>query len=378
MNTGLKHKGTRAQRHPARLRNRVTREAVAKAAGVSLATITYALQSSDRLRIGEDTRRRVKRVAAQLGYRPNFIHRVLSAGKTYTIGLIVPEQKALLFPMYQLIIGGLLAAMNENDYDPLLLQRSPWDRVEKIVADGRVDGLVMLQSDFDLAAIERLAATGLPAVVANRSVPDGLPPRVGCVYSDHFQMIKSAVDELLALGCRSILNFCDARTTFANADLCAGFDAVLAEYAGRNVIGATIAPAREHFKPQARNVFEAGRRWDGIFTAGADVAWALHQEAQAQGLVLVLGRDFELIATDAYCVTEVSPRADPGRRCERAVYWQQPQLIGQETWRLFRSLLAGETQARSLRVPYRREGFNEQRCSVIGVTASDARKETEE
>jgi LacI family transcriptional regulator len=60
---------------------------VAAAAGVSRATVSLVLNDADS-RISEETRQRVRRVAAEIGYVPNSVARSLRTRRTRTIGLI--------------------------------------------------------------------------------------------------------------------------------------------------------------------------------------------------------------------------------------------------------------------------------------------------
>ena len=66
-----------------------TRAEVAKLAGVSASTVSYAL-SGDRS-IKEETRKRVLKAVAQLNYRPNFAAGALAGGKSKTLALLSPS-----------------------------------------------------------------------------------------------------------------------------------------------------------------------------------------------------------------------------------------------------------------------------------------------
>jgi LacI family transcriptional regulator len=69
--------------------SRVTLQDVADRAGTSRTTAHYVLTGQDRdMRIAEETRRRVKRAANELRYRPNLTARGLRTGETRTIALI--------------------------------------------------------------------------------------------------------------------------------------------------------------------------------------------------------------------------------------------------------------------------------------------------
>jgi DNA-binding LacI/PurR family transcriptional regulator len=67
----------------------VTLRDIAKAAGVSNTTVSWALKDDER--ISADVRARVKQIAAEMGYRPNLYARVLRGGKTNVVTLVMPR-----------------------------------------------------------------------------------------------------------------------------------------------------------------------------------------------------------------------------------------------------------------------------------------------
>jgi DNA-binding LacI/PurR family transcriptional regulator len=70
-------------------KRRVTVDDVARAAGVSLMTVSRAM--NDREGIGEETRARILALAAEMGYYPSQIARSLATRQTATLGLVVPD-----------------------------------------------------------------------------------------------------------------------------------------------------------------------------------------------------------------------------------------------------------------------------------------------
>ena len=74
---------------------RVTSHDVARRAGVSRATVSVVLNRSEAVALSPETRERVRRAAAELGYRPNSAGRMLASGSTETIGLIISDAAIL-------------------------------------------------------------------------------------------------------------------------------------------------------------------------------------------------------------------------------------------------------------------------------------------
>ncbi|MDF7640794.1 LacI family DNA-binding transcriptional regulator [Bifidobacterium sp. ESL0784] len=67
---------------------RVTLQDVAKAAGVSTATVSWAVNDNQKVRIPEVTRKKVRKVARELGYHPNALAKGLARGESSLIGFI--------------------------------------------------------------------------------------------------------------------------------------------------------------------------------------------------------------------------------------------------------------------------------------------------
>src|SRR5579859_4412908 len=68
----------------------VTRKQVAALAEVSEATVSYVVNNGPRP-VAAETRERVQRAIAELGYHPSDIARSLRMQRTTTIGLVVPD-----------------------------------------------------------------------------------------------------------------------------------------------------------------------------------------------------------------------------------------------------------------------------------------------
>src|SRR5688572_20445209 len=68
----------------------VTRDDVARRAGVSVATVSYVLNAGPKP-VSLEKRQRVLEAVAALGYRPNSIARSLRARRTNILGLVIPD-----------------------------------------------------------------------------------------------------------------------------------------------------------------------------------------------------------------------------------------------------------------------------------------------
>jgi DNA-binding LacI/PurR family transcriptional regulator len=93
---------------------RVTSEDVARASGVSRATVSYVLNNDPRQSIPLETRERVLKVARELGYRPFTAARILRAG--YSRLVLVVLQFEMVDPAMARSLKELEAALAEKGF----------------------------------------------------------------------------------------------------------------------------------------------------------------------------------------------------------------------------------------------------------------------
>ena len=84
---------------------------IAKDLGVSVITISKVLRNHPD--IGDETRARVLARVKELDYRPNLAARSLVTGRTYLVGLVVPD---LLHPFFAEIAKSLSDVLRESGY----------------------------------------------------------------------------------------------------------------------------------------------------------------------------------------------------------------------------------------------------------------------
>lgn len=77
---------------PKRSGGKPTSSEVAAAAGVSRAAVSFAFNNPQR--ISAETRQRILAAADELGYTPNTLARMLRAGTTNSIGVLLPQRLA--------------------------------------------------------------------------------------------------------------------------------------------------------------------------------------------------------------------------------------------------------------------------------------------
>lgn len=177
---------------------------LAKAAGVSITTVSRALNGySD---VSEKTRKRIKKLAEEMSYRPNALAQSLVLKKTNTIGVIMSEIKrsnakdAFAFE----VLCGINDRANELDYDILLFSTNPKKQSKKsysaLCQERHVDGAILqglrINDQYLKEVVER---PRFPCVLIDIPVEGEW---VGHVTTDNVNGTREAMDHLIRLGHR--------------------------------------------------------------------------------------------------------------------------------------------------------------------------------
>ncbi|SDN95938.1 transcriptional regulator, LacI family [Paenibacillus sp. yr247] len=184
----------------------ITIKDLARTAGVSVTTVSRALNGYND--VSEETRRKIKRVAEELNYRPNVIARSLVTKKSRTIGVILSEinragaKDALAYET----LCGINDRTSELDYDILLFSTNPKKQLSKSYADlckeRNVAGAIISGLRVhDQYLHEVTHDTNFPCVLID--IPSA-GTNLGHVTTDNVQGAGIAVRHLLELGHRNI------------------------------------------------------------------------------------------------------------------------------------------------------------------------------
>lgn len=145
---------------------RVTLTDVAEKAGVNRATASLVLNNRPNCWASEATRRRIRKAATTLGYRPNLAARALRSGRAYVIGFASP---GISIASAHSRAGGITDAAADSNYTITLSSHSNDSESEDVViqrlVDRGVDGLAVYPVDPGLhEELRRLIESGFPVV----------------------------------------------------------------------------------------------------------------------------------------------------------------------------------------------------------------------
>lgn len=158
-----------------RLRNsdKITMDVIAQNLQVSKTTVSRAI--SGKGRVGRETRDRVLKYIASLGYKPNSMARALAGSKTYNIGVVIPDtDERGGAPFFKDCLIGVTAASAKRDYETVLavISDGNYNNLERLVNGRRVDGLVLTRGDKNGKIVSYLREQAMPFVLIGRNSDD--------------------------------------------------------------------------------------------------------------------------------------------------------------------------------------------------------------
>jgi DNA-binding LacI/PurR family transcriptional regulator len=160
----------------ARGRRRPTMTDVARAAGVSAMTVSYAYSRPER--VAEATAAKVRRAARRLGYPgPHPGARSLRRGRAGSLGVVLGEPLTYAFedPQAARFLAGVAGVCATERVGLTLVPITGAAADVDRVAEAAVDGFVVWTTADDDPVVDAVAATGLPAVVHAGPGDRGLP-----------------------------------------------------------------------------------------------------------------------------------------------------------------------------------------------------------
>lgn len=177
----------------------VTLRDIAESAGVSVMTVSRALQKPDN--VNEKTRKRIEAIALQMGYRPNALAQSLIRNRTNNVLVIIPDMGNFFFPEMITNISSILRQYGQNVLIASSFgQISEEKRLLEMACSKMVDGVIMLVPRVESEYLEEVG-NQFPLVVTDRHFKSEHTKQV---YLDDSEGAEKAVDYLISKGHRHI------------------------------------------------------------------------------------------------------------------------------------------------------------------------------
>jgi LacI family transcriptional regulator len=170
---------------------------IARDLGISPMAVSKALR--DHKDIGEDTKERVRRRAAELNYRIDWVARSLVTGRSFLVGLVVPD---LMQSFFAEIATAIAAKLAPSGYHLVISHsgESPQEEATNIdlLGSRKVDGLIIASAQRTARALKGMK---VPYVLIDRRIPGLDANYVGTKNEDIGYL---ATSHLIEQGCHRI------------------------------------------------------------------------------------------------------------------------------------------------------------------------------
>jgi DNA-binding LacI/PurR family transcriptional regulator len=294
------------------MNQKVTSIEVAKHAGVSQSTVSRVF-SSNSPNVSEKARMQVLKSAAELGYQPNAIARMMSTRQTHIVGIVMAT---ITSPFYPYVLEKFLQQLQAIDRQALVFTASENQSVDDIlplVLQYQVDALIVTSATLSSDMVETCARRGTPVILFNRALK---APNVSAVCADNIAGGRLVADVLLDSGHQRLAFIAGIQNTSTSQDRERGFSERLAQQGYMNCQRAQGHYTYESGYRAAIELLEASVRPDAIFCANDIMALGAIDAVRAQGLhiphdISIIGfDDIPMASWGAYQLTTISQEVD--------------------------------------------------------------------
>lgn len=294
-----------ARRKPTPIRRleKPTLKTISQLSGLAVPTVSRAL--NDAPDIGAETKRKVRRIADEIGYVPNRAGVRLRTGRTNVISLVLSTQHDMMNHTARLIsslAGHLRGTQFHLIVTPFFPDEDPMRPIRYIVETGSADAIVMNQIEPQDPRIAFLMERKFPFVTHGRS-----DWRDRHAYFDYDNEVfgQIAVAELAQRNRKRILLVSPPRTQNYAQDMLNGATRS-ARKAGVNLsvlTGVTSDSASPDVMTRAAVILSGPEVPDGIICGSTSSAMAMIAAFESAGRVI--GRDFDVVSKEAIPVLQM-------------------------------------------------------------------------
>jgi Transcriptional regulators len=265
---------------------------VAKAADVSIATVSRVINGIDNVKPA--LKARVENAIKELGFEPNQLARGLKNDVTHTIGVIISD---MANPFFMSITREIEKKVNEIGY--ILLVASTDDNPEKELKyikgmmEKRVDGIIISSTGKNEVYLNSIAESGVPVIFIDRKP---YMHKLDCVYMDKAYAMYNITNMLLDQGHKKICIVVGPREIMTNFDRFTGYARSIHEanmQLDNNMI--MYGEFTEAFGRQAlREIVNMAERPTAIISGSVQITRGILIEAKELGIKIP--KDFSLVS----------------------------------------------------------------------------------
>ncbi|MCC1493760.1 LacI family DNA-binding transcriptional regulator [Cognatishimia sp. F0-27] len=292
---------------------RITSAEVARRAGVSQSAVSRVFTPG--ASASPATAAKVRKAAAELGYRPNVLARAMVSGRSRIIGLVVAYLENHFYPA---ALEKLSNALQTQGYHVLIFMASQTakniDTVVEEILDYQVDGIIAASVALSSDLAQRCKAAGVPVVFFNRT-QEGHGS--SAVMSNNRAGGRRVGELLVAGGHKRIAHIAGWEGASTQIERELGFREALSA-AGMTLHARAVGNfVMEQARDAARSMFSGPDRPDAVFVANDYMAFGVMDVLRTE-LGLSVPDDVSVVGFDdvptagwaAYDLTTVRQRAN--------------------------------------------------------------------
>lgn len=274
--------------------SRPTLKTIAFMTGLGVTTVSRALK--DAPDIGEATKKRVRLVADQVGYRPNRAGVRLRTGKTNVISLVVNTEEELA-GLTSHMIQGISEILAETPYHlvvtPYTHQSDPMTPIRYVVETGSADGVILSRTEPEDPRVRYLAEKNMPFTTHGRT-------DMGLLHAyhdyDNTAFARDAVEMLVARGRSRIALLGPPRSLTYSKHMNDGFSEAVLRHDVCQIpfTAATVDDDTRTIASAVRELIKSNTPPDGIVCGSAGASIGACFGAEQAGFTL--GKEIDLVA----------------------------------------------------------------------------------
>lgn len=182
---------------------------------------------NDKPDINENTKKKIEKIAQEMGYVRNVYATMLKSSVTHTIGVIMPDSSN---PFFSEVFKGIDKAAQERDYQIIIMNsEGVYENEEKFIKtllERRVDGILLFPMQESYEDIRELIKEHFPMVLVGREIDEW---NVDEIFSDEVKGGYIATKHLIEKGRTKIKMITDQLYNSASFGRLEGFKKALKE-----------------------------------------------------------------------------------------------------------------------------------------------------
>ncbi len=277
---------------------------IAEATGYTVNTVSHALR--DKPDIAEETKEKIRRVAEELDYIPNYQARGIRAGRSSIISVILPD---IINPHFSIVFRGIEEYFRKFDITPLFMNTSEniddEMRAVRVSIGQNVDGVIICPTQTNADPIRMLQKSHIPHILIGRHFDTDID--TDYVVCDDANGAYLATRQLIGEGHKKIACVRVNPLISSDRERFSGYVQALNEanipFSEDNILNLPLAQTR--YQNHIHDFLSNHRDCTAILSFNDMLAYGIIREAQSMGMRVP--EDLSVIGFDNICADYTFP-----------------------------------------------------------------------